>query len=240
MRQEYKYTQEVLKYIRFKYDRFDIGQELDEHIEDMLSEAGEMTDEEKEKFIRENMGDPKEVGEELDKEHKLLLGWLWRISRFLMIVLIILNLPNALTAVIMAGNAVLVPLQGYQIDKYKSQVESTIKTHITGKIDDTHIIIDGVDKLKDGSVIVKYRTWNNPLGKAAGWTFSLNCFYDEEGNQYFGGGGSNGGFVTYSTEHLDDNSDGEVLSEHEALVIDYDYNGRKFYAKIPLKWEGSK
>ncbi len=238
MRQEYKYTQEVLKYIRFKYDRFDIGQELDEHIEDMLSEAGEMTDEEKEKFIRENMGDPKEVGEELDKEHKLLLGWLWRISRFLMIILIILNLPNALNAVIMAGNAVLAPIQGYQIDK--SQVENSIKTHITGKIDDTHIIIDGVDKLKDGSVIVKYRTWNNPLGKAAGWTFSLNCFYDEEGNQYFGGGGSNGGFVTYSTEHLDDNLDGDVLSEHEALVIDYDYNGRKFYAKIPLKWEGSK
>lgn len=238
MRQEYKYTQEVLKYIRFKYDRFDIGQELDEHIEDMLSEAEEMTEEEQEKFIRENMGDPKEVGEELDKEHKPLLGWIWRISRFLMIVLIILNLPNALNVVIMAGDAVLAPIQGYQIDK--SQVESSIKTHITGKIDDTHIIIDGVDKLKDGSVMVKYRTWNNPFGEAAGWTFSLNCFYDEEGNQYFGGGGSNGGFVTYSTEHISDNLDGEVLSEHEALIIDYDYNGRKFYAKIPLKWEGSK
>ena len=238
MRQEYKYTQEVLKYIRFKYDRFDIGQELDEHIEDMLSENEKMTEEEQEKFIRENMGDPKEVGEELDKEHKPLLGWIWRISRFLMIVLIILNLPNALNVVIMAGDAVLAPIQGYQIDK--SQVESSIKTHITGKIDDTHIIIDGVDKLKDGSVMVKYRTWNNPFGKAAAWTFSLNCFYDESGNKYFGGGGSNGGFVTYSTEHISDNLDGEVLSEHEALVIDYDYNGRKFYAKIPLKWEGSK
>lgn len=238
MRQEYKYTQEVLKYIRFKYDRFDIGQELDEHIEDMLSENEKMTEEEQEKFIRENMGDPKEVGEELDKEHKPLLGWIWRISRFLMIVLIILNLPNAFNVVIMAGDAVLAPIQGYQIDK--SQVESSIKTHITGKIDDTHIIIDGVDKLKDGSVMVKYRTWNNPFGKAAAWTFSINYFYDEEGNKYFGGGGSNGGFVSYSTEHLSDNSDGEVLSEHEALVIDYDYNGRKFYAKIPLKWEGSK
>ena len=224
MRQEYKYTQEVLKYIRFKYDRFDIGQELDEHIEDMLSENEKMTEEEQEKFIRENMGDPKEVGEELDKEHKPLLGWIWRISRFLMIVLIILNLPNALNIALMAGNAVLTSIQGYQIDK--TQVECSIKTHITGKIDDTHIIIDGVDKLKDGSVMVKYRTWNNPLGK--------------EGNKYFGGGGSNGGFVSYSTEHLSDNSDGEVLSEHEALVIDYDYNGRKFYAKIPLKWEGSK
>ena len=68
----------------------------------------------------------------------------------------------------------------------------------------------------------------------------MNCFYDESGNKYFGGGGSNGGFVTYSTEHISDNLDGEVLSEHEVLVIDYDYNGRKFYAKIPLKWEGSK
>ena len=155
-----------------------------------------------------------------------------------MIVLIILNLPNALNVVIMAGDAVLAPIQGYQIDK--TQVECSIKTHITGKIDDTHIIIDGVDKLKDGSVMVKYRTWNNPFGKAAAWTFSLNCFYDESGNRYFGGGGSNGGFVTYSTEHISDNLDGEVLSEHEALVIDYDYNGRKFYAKIPLKWEGSK
>ena len=238
MRQEYKYTQEVLKYIRFKYDRFDIGQELDEHIEDMLSENEEMTEEEQEKFIIENMGDPKEVGEELDKEHKPLLGWIWRISRFLMIVLIILNLPNALNIAFMAGDAVLTSIQGYQIDK--SQVECSIKTHITGKIDDTHIIIDGVDKLKDGRVMVKYRTWNNPFGKAAAWTFSINCFYDEEGNKYFGGGGSNGGFVSYSTERIADNSDGEVLSEHEALVIDYDYNGRKFYAKIPLKWEGSK
>ena len=74
MRQEYKYTQEVLKYIRFKYDRFDIGQELDEHIEDMLSENEKMTEEEQEKFIREIWVTQRKLVKSLTKNISLFWG----------------------------------------------------------------------------------------------------------------------------------------------------------------------
>ena len=58
--------------------------------------------------------------------------------------------------------------------------------------------------------------------------------YDENGNDnFYGGGGSSGGFVSHHHDRLE-----EFPRASQLLIIDYDYNGRKFYAEIPLTEEG--
>ena len=64
----------VLREIRFAPDRRKIRQELLEHMEDRLEEY------EDEQRVLESMGDPTEVGRELNLQHKPWLGWLWMAS----------------------------------------------------------------------------------------------------------------------------------------------------------------
>jgi hypothetical protein len=232
---EYKYTEEVLKYVRFKYDRIDIRQELNEHIEDMLEYAPQMNEEETEAYIRENMGDAEVLGKELDREHKPLLGWIWRISRAMAIVIALLCIPTVINVALLSVYTVHSVIVGYDDWRTKEGIEYTVETDIKGKIDDTYIFVDGVDKYENGKMVIKYKTIHNPFGKSAGWTFSLGNFYDEFGTRYYGGGGSGGGFISYHVADIND-----FNPDAQKLIIDYNYNGRIFYAQIPLEWEAVK
>ncbi len=64
----------VLREIRFAPDRRKIRQELMEHMEDRLEEYMD------EQQVLASMGDPTEVGRELNQQHKPWLGWLWMAS----------------------------------------------------------------------------------------------------------------------------------------------------------------
>lgn len=230
---EYKYTEEVLKYVRFKYDHIDIRKELNDHIDDMLEDAPEMDDDKKEEYIRERMGDPEELGLELDKEHKPLLGWAYRISRWILIFMIIINIPNAINFALTLGYTGIKLVVGYDVSE---EPEYTIKTDLRGKIDDIYIFVEELNKYEDGTVEVRYKTIHNPFGKSQGWTFDFaGCFYDEFGNKYYGGGSDTGGFIRYHISQFDD-----FNKNAQKLIIDYDYNGRKFYGEIPLEWEAVK
>jgi len=77
----------VLHEVKFTPDRRKIRQELLEHMEDRLEEYMEWenadSDEaiaEAEAWVLESMGDPAEVGRELNLQHKPWLGWLWMAS----------------------------------------------------------------------------------------------------------------------------------------------------------------
>jgi hypothetical protein len=229
----YKYTEEVLKYVRFKYDHYDIRKELNEHIEDMLQDAPEMEEDKIDEYILEHMGDPEELGMELDKEHKPLLGWTYRISRWILIFMIIINIPNAINLALTLGYTGIKLVVGYDVSE---EPEYTIKTDLRGQIDDIYIFVEELNKYEDGTVEVRYKTIHNPFGKSQGWTFDFaGCFYDEFGNQYYGGGSDTGGFIRYHISQFDDFNENA-----QKLIIDYDYNGRKFYGEIPLEWEAVK
>ncbi len=61
----------VLREIHFAPDRRKIRQELMEHMEDRMEEY------EDEERVLQSMGNPAELGRELNREHKPWLGWLW-------------------------------------------------------------------------------------------------------------------------------------------------------------------
>lgn len=89
-----EYIKKVLKEIYFAFDRKKIKKELMDHMEDLEIDflKSENDVERREKLICEEMGDPTEIGKELNKLHNPWLGYIWYFSRLLLIVLIIYTL----------------------------------------------------------------------------------------------------------------------------------------------------
>ncbi len=102
--------EQVLREVRFAPDRRKIRQELTEHMEDRMEEYLEgmgayddvdgSTDfdallEKAEVRLINSMGDPAELGRELNQQHKPWLGWLWMASRVLLIVSVCLVIGMA-------------------------------------------------------------------------------------------------------------------------------------------------
>ncbi|MCI8608871.1 MAG: hypothetical protein HFE73_04430 [Firmicutes bacterium] len=80
----------VLHEVRFLPDRQKIRRELQEHIEDYMEDH--MEGSESESRLQEEallaMGEPVELGRQLNRQHKPWLGWLWLGSEFLCIITI--------------------------------------------------------------------------------------------------------------------------------------------------------
>lgn len=85
-RPKFKWCRETIEQIRFKPDRDRVWNELMAHIEDRVEDMKTRgyTEEEAEARAVTAMGDPVEVGKQLDKVHKPWLGWLWRASRVIL------------------------------------------------------------------------------------------------------------------------------------------------------------
>lgn len=94
-----EWMEQVLREVRFAPDRRKIRQELAEHMEDRMEEyleaMGAYDDadgcpdfdellEKAEVRLMNSMGDPEELGRELNQQHKPWLGWLWMASRVLL------------------------------------------------------------------------------------------------------------------------------------------------------------
>ena len=88
----YKATREI----RFKLDREEVEEELRAHLEDKLEDIHrifpDIPAEEAEQRILADMGDPEEVGKALARIHRPWWGYLWRASRVLLAVLLVVNL----------------------------------------------------------------------------------------------------------------------------------------------------
>ena len=80
--------------IRFGPDRAAVRAELEAHLEDKQADLRrifpDMTAEEAETRTLEDMGDPAEIGKELARIHKPWLGYLWRASKWIAILLVVL------------------------------------------------------------------------------------------------------------------------------------------------------
>lgn len=91
---KFKWCREAIEKVRFKPDRDRIWDELMAHIEDrceVLKEFGIAEKEAEEKAVAA-MGDPAEVGRQLNAVHKPWLGWLWMVSKVLVILTLIVSL----------------------------------------------------------------------------------------------------------------------------------------------------
>ncbi|WP_458407309.1 permease prefix domain 1-containing protein [Anaerotignum sp.] len=209
------YLDEVLSFVKFKYDHKAIRRELAEHMadlkEDLMAEG--MDEDAAEYMTVEYMGEAAEIGQELDQEHHALLGWVWRISRILVACLIGANIMPLFSFVTgMTSNI---------MEKYEPSTEATVVWQMEldkeYQIYDDTLILDDIYYYEDKKLDVVYHTKRSPLSRSIGWgmTISLGIF-DAEGNDIREGGGGykSGGYYGIGVDHLD-----EVPADAKTLEI---------------------
>lgn len=189
------YINEVLSFVKFKYDHKTIRRELMEHMEDLREDLmAEGMDEAAAAYMTvAYMGDAAEIGKALDQEHGVVLGWIWRITRALAIFLIVVNFMPLLHLV--GGMA------GGLLQKYEPQSESAEVWHMEldreYQVYDDTLILKDIYYYEDGTLTVVYRTKYKPFAKSIYWSsmISLGLFTEEGDKLPKGGGGfKNGGY----------------------------------------------
>ena len=199
------YLDDILSYVKFKYDHREIRRELAEHMADLKEGlmAEGMDEAIAEYMTVEYMGEAAEIGQELNKEHHALLGWIWRITKGLVILLLLLN---ALPVI----NIVDGVISGY-FQKYEMREDSNViwqmEIEREYQLYDDTLILHDLYYYEDGMLEMSYRTRRSLLARSIDWSLSVSMeAYDISGEKLSlsGGGFSNGGYNALGAMHLDD------------------------------------
>jgi hypothetical protein len=223
-----KFLTEVLSYVKFPFDRPNIKAELECHILDKIDYYMEQGyDLEKaEQLSISDMGDAKDIGTELNKQHNPILGWLWKITNTLVIIF-------SLFSIYIIGATIITSLFSHnpinEIPKanivYRLDIDKKVK------IDDMVIRFTNVIYEKNGDMNILYECYDTKLW-GRGWSFgNIGNIADNLGNKYFDGSGGNGGGIKSKGRRTINN----FSREAEALIISYDNYNRSYRVEIPLK-----
>ncbi len=221
------FIKEVLSYVKFTFDRNEIRKEFEGHISDKIEYYMELGHgaEEAELLVVQDMGDAKEIGTELNKQHNPILGWIWRITNVVAVLLVLLFCFLGLT---FAGSF-------FQQDLLKSIPKSDIVYRIDlqkqVKIDDRVIRVTNVVLEKNGDMNIFYKYYiTGFLGGT--WSYGyLGEILDDKGNKYVAmSGQQQGGIVTKGVLTVTDFS-----PDADTLIISYDSYNRKYQIEIPLE-----
>jgi hypothetical protein len=224
-----KFIKEVISYIKFPLDREDIKKELENHILDKMdyyiNDRGidKITAEE---LTLRDMGNPKEIGIALNKEHNFILGWIYKITNVLITIFLIITVFSfgiSLLSTIFSGN----PAKHIA----KENILYNIKINEKVKIDDRVIKFKNIIYEKNGDMSIVYEYYDTRLF-GMGWSLGyIGTVKDNLGNEYFAGSGSSaGGIITKGVQTASDFS-----SEADTLIIEYDLYNRYYKVEIPLK-----
>ena len=200
-----EYINEILSFVKFKYDHREIRRELAEHMQDLkedLMEEG-MDEAAAEYMTVEYMGEAAEIGQELDKEHHAVLGWIWRVTRTLAILLIVVNILPMITFV---GGMFSNLFSEYEPPEDVAEVWHMELDREYQIYDDT-LILGDIYYYEDGMMDVVYRTKRNPFARSIDWTLSIYLgIWDAEENDIRKGGGGfkQGGYYGFGVDHLDE------------------------------------
>lgn len=223
-----KFLEEVLSYIKFPFDRTDIKYELECHISDKMDYYAEQgyDKETAENLSVNDMGEAKEIGIELNKQHNPILGWLWKITNVIVILFAVWNIYVIGAPVVMSifSNN---PIN----DIPKSDIVYKIDLDKKVKLDDTLIHFTNVVYEKNGNMNIIYEYYNSKLW-GTGWSLgSIGSITDNLGNSYFTGSGGGGGGIKSKCIRTVEN----FSREADTLIISYDNYNRKYRVEIPLQ-----
>lgn len=188
----------VTRQVRFFPDRERIGRELMDHLADSAADLQEfegLSEQEAYAQAVENMGDPEEIGRELNRVHNTVGNWTWFASKVLCIlVCVLLGAPMVLGTV---SSLVMSVYNMVEYSKENMQFEAPVDTWIdvdeTLELGSKRVTIDWVARLENGDVCVKYHAYS--LGRAA-WDISSPEIWVDGDMYYNGSGASYGGIIT--------------------------------------------
>ena len=98
-----EFISRVVRQVRFTPDRRGIKRELEAHLEDAAAQrmAGGADARQAAAEAVAGMGDPEEIGRELNRAHNQFIGWTWLISKWAFIVVILmLGLSGSLFVIV--------------------------------------------------------------------------------------------------------------------------------------------
>lgn len=222
-----EYIDNILSYVKFPFDKYEIQTELESHLLDKIeyyTEAGQT--EAAEQIAINDMGDAKEIGLELNKQHNPLIGWLWMITQFAVVLFVIVDLlfvgvPSVMS--LFNNN----PIN----DIAKSNIVYNITVNKTVQLDDTVINFRNVVYEQNGNLTIIYDYYDNALWGPVWSMGSIGIISDNLGNKYFAGSGGGGGGIKAIVRRTVTN----FSNEADTLIIDYDQYNRKYRVEIPLK-----
>ena len=236
-----EFLDKTVSQVRFRYDRREIRRELTEHLEDARDAAADRGEADPAAAALAAMGDPVELGRALDREHKPLLGWIWRLSRWALALAVLVSVLPALNlGILLVGSAWEALFPPYT-DGTETHGEVLWRMDLDQK-DSFYNITVKLDELvayADGSYSLRYQVRHHILDTGIWWSydFPYGSFTDLEGNPVSGGfGGSSGGIISYCEVWLEDLPPGA-----EGLIIrDQSPSGPELYFRIEFpKEEGA-
>ncbi len=221
------FLQEVLSYIHFPFDREDISSELENHILDKTNDYREQgySWDEAESLAVQDMGDTRDIGRALNKQHNPVLGWIWLATNVVVVMLIFYSV------IIFVFPLISSVLSFNKIDKipaadivYKVDVNKKVK------LDDRVINFSKVILSKGEDLHIYYEYYDTRLW-GMGWSHpGIGNIFDNLGNQYGTGGTDEIGAIVSRCRKTVSN----FSIEADTLIIDYDQYNRKYRVEIPL------
>lgn len=148
---KYQYLYAVEKHVDYIFDRKKIVKELEDHIDDNIEELIHegYTQEEAEVKAVEMMGNPHEVGKELNKLHNPWIGYLLMLSR-IVVLMIILTILSTSIPYIKDTIKMLSPIVYENSEKIiKIDEDVYLSTH--------KLIIDNICTTNNGTYVLTYR-----------------------------------------------------------------------------------
>lgn len=220
-----KFIAEVCKKIKYKKVRYQISEELKNHIYDHAEALMDSGIEEEEAFKQsvEAMGDPVEIGKKLNKLHRPFLGWFINLTNVAIVFLVVLML-----LIIVPSFFDLFESFGYP---ESGDIKYSINLKEKGKIDDRTIVVKKISMDKKNNIYIRFDEYVNPFGE--GWSMMDFKVYDDLGNDYgHGSGGESKGnlFVTRHMLEVD-----KINIKANKIILDYNYYNRRLKIEIPLK-----
>ena len=169
-----EFLKSVRKKIIYIFDRDSIENELKTHIEESILDLMEdgHTYEKAEQIAVEQMGDPDEIGIQLNKEHHPLIGYCLLASRVCLVCLV-------LPFIIVIGSIVydgIKTMTSMTIEKYDHKI--TLNIEIENPTD--KILIDNIC-IKDNEYYLTYRVYKNyKYSRTGGPNIYLDIYNNEE------------------------------------------------------------
>lgn len=223
-----RFLENVLSYIKFPFVKESIKLELQSHIIDRLEDYIEegYDREEAEELSIKDMGDPKELGILLNRQHNPILGWILSITNGLVVAAAALSL---IIVLLIAGVSLFSrnPIK----DIPKEDIVYKIDINERVKIDDLVIRFTNLIYDNHGNMSIFYDYYSTKPS-LTGWSLgSIGDIRDDIGNTYFSGSGYEDGGIRARGRRTVEN----FSKEADILIIDYDYYNRKYKVEIPLK-----
>ena len=229
------FLESVLKQIVWRGEHASIREELTAHLEDhiqMLMEKG-MEPSEAEREAVASMGDPREIGRQLSRQHRPFLGWAVRFTGVAVKVLAcVVGLFAVLTAVNWVGGNYRTLLGGAKMDAGGVPLIWEAEVNQRQTMDNRTVTLQKIAYTQKGDLLI-LGTSRLHLPYRQGWSYSaaFTSILDEKGREYRVGSSLSGGGIFQLKIH-------DFPSDATRLTMIYDQYNRYMEFRLELPQEG--